>query len=83
MTFTLDEMPAAITPRGVRETLEELVALSPIKNRLQLKAANGNFPKRLGECLGDLSTIDMKESQTSRANQLNPPKTQSPGWQSS
>jgi len=31
----------------------------------QLKAASGNSPKRLGERIGVLSTIDMKESQTS------------------
>ena len=41
----------------------------------QMKATNGNSPKRLGDCLADLSTIDMKESQTSRANQMNAPKT--------
>jgi hypothetical protein len=45
-------------------------------------AAIGNSPKRLGECLGDLSTLDSKKSQTPGANQLNPPKTQSTGWQS-
>jgi hypothetical protein len=42
-------------------------------------ARNPVFERNVNECLRDLSTIDMKESETLRANHLNLPKTQSPG----
>jgi hypothetical protein len=45
-------------------------------------ARNPVFERNVNEWLGDLSTIDMKKSQTARADQPSPPKTQSPGWQS-
>jgi transcriptional regulator len=41
-------------------------------------ARNPVFERNVNECLGDLSTLDVKESQAPRVNQLNPPKTQSP-----